>query len=144
MKLKMFAIIGALCAVSVSAEVKQNEFTGSVGGYVACIAQNVSLSGPVNLQVQTLEAQNKVMVSIHGRLKLEGADASGNVYRSSFQMNANFDAKSTQYVMPYSSVFIGQGNAQNFKMEGDMKVFVDATGKPVGAWILTGAITCQN
>lgn len=144
MKLKMFAIIGALCAVSANAEVKQNEFNGSVGFYSSCIGKNVSVAGPINLQVQTLEAQNKVMVSIHGRIKLEGADASGNPYQSSFQMNANFDAKSGQYVVPYSSVFIGQGNAENFKLDGDMKIFVDATGKPVGAWIVTGSLTCQK
>lgn len=144
MKLKMFAVLGALCAASANAEVKKNEFTGNVGGYIACIAKTVVVSGPVELQVQTLEAQNNTMVSIHGRLKLEGADSAGNVYKSAFQMNANFDAKSTQYVMPYRSLFIGQGGAPNFKMEGDMKVFVDAAGKPVGAWIVSGTITCQD
>jgi len=144
MKLKFIGMVAALCAMSAQAEVKKAEFNGAVGGYVACLQKTVSVSGPVDLQVQTNESPNNTMVSIHGRFKMEGTDSSSNQYKSSFQMNANFDAKSTMYVVPYSSVFIGQGGAPNFKMEGDVKIYVDATGKPVGAWIASGNISCQG
>jgi hypothetical protein len=144
MKLKLFGVVAILCAVSAQAEVKKNEFNGGVGGWVPCIQKAVTVTGPISLQVQTLDAPNKTMVSIHGRFNMEGTDTSSNQYKSTFQMNASFDAKSAQYVVPYSSVFIGQGGAPNFKMEGDVKIYVDAAGMPVGAWIVSGTITCQG
>ena len=144
MKIKLLGVIAAFCAVSAQAEVKKNEFNGAVGGPVACIQTTVQVTGPIELQVQTNEGPKNTMVSIHGRFDMTGTDSASNTYKSKFQMNANFDAKSTLYIIPYSSVFIGQGGAPNFKMEGDMKIYVDATGKPVGAWIASGNITCQG
>ena len=144
MKLKLFGVLAILCAVSAQAEVKKGEFNGGVGGWIPCIQKVVSVTGPVSLQVQTVETPNSTMVSIHGRFKMEGTDTSSNQYKSTFQMNANFDAKSAAYVVPYSSVFIGQGGAPNFKMEGNINIYVDASGTPVGAWIASGNITCQG
>ncbi|MBM3753819.1 MAG: hypothetical protein FJW38_07540 [Acidobacteria bacterium] len=144
MKLKMFAIIGALCAVSASAEVKRVEIPGAIGGYVSCIGQTVVVSGTGVTQIQTLEAQNNTLVSIHGQAKLEGADASGRAYKATFKYNANFGAKSTSYTVPYNALFIGHGNTPNFRLDGEIKLFVDANGNPIGGAILSGTITCVN
>lgn len=144
MKLKMLAVIGALCAVSANAEVKRIEIPGAIGGYVSCIGQTVVVSGTGVTQIQTLEAQNNTLVSIHGQAKMEGTDASGRAYKAAFKYNANFGAKAASYTVPYNMLFIGQGSTPNFKMDGDIKIFVNAEGTPVGGAILSGAITCVN
>ena len=144
MKVMMLAALMGLATLGLNAEVVQNEFNGGVGFYNPCNGLLVTATGPVNLQVQTMENANKVMVSIHGRIKLEGTDSQGNAYQTSFQMNANFDAKSTQYVVPYNAIFVGQGGASNFKADGEIRIFVNAAGKPVGALIISATTSCQN
>jgi hypothetical protein len=144
MKIMMLAGLMAIGAIGAHAEVMKNEFNGGVGYYNPCNNLLVTATGPVNLQVHTVENANKVAVSINGKLKLEGADTQGNAYKTSFQMNANFDAKASQYVVPYNAVFVGQGGAPNFKADGEIRIYVDPTGKPVGAWIVSAGTACQN
>ena len=55
MKVMMLAALMGLATLGLNAEVVQNEFNGGVGFYNPCNGLLVTATGPVNLQVQTME-----------------------------------------------------------------------------------------
>ncbi len=143
-KMMMTAVLLGLGSFGVQAQAAKTEFNGGIGTWNPCNHLAVTVTGPVNLQVQTVENKNNVNVAIEGRVKLDGADSQSNPYKLSMMFNATFNAKSNQYIVPYTAIFVGQGGAPNFKLDGDVKVYVDNAGKPVGVVIVSGSSSCQQ
>lgn len=141
MSLALFAPSWATPAL---ADNLRNSFNGGVGGWVACLGASVSLTGQVDIGVQTNTEPDQPMVSVHMNWKAQGTGTNGGEYRMSQSAFANFDAVASTYDVPYHSVFIGKGKATNFTMDGIIKVYVDAAGSPIGAWIQSGSLNCQG
>jgi hypothetical protein len=138
------ALFAPLWATPAQADNLRNTFNGGVGGWVACMEASVSLTGAIDIGVQTNTEPDQPMVSVHMNWQAQGSATNGADYRMSQSAFAKFDAVAATYDVPYHSVFIGKGKATNFTMDGIIKVYVDAAGFPTGAWIQSGSLNCQG
>lgn len=138
------ALFGPLWATPALADNEHNTFTGGIGVFSPCNGSFVSLTGPVDIVVETNTQTDPPMVSVHLRFKGEGSAANGDAYRMSYIASANFDAVAGTYDLPVHSVFIGKGKAPNFSATGIIRVFVTAAGFPTGAFIQSFSASCTQ
>jgi hypothetical protein len=138
------ALFAPLWATVALADNQHNTFGGGIGVGNPCNATVVSLSGPVNIVVQTNTEPDQPVVSVHLSFKGEGAASNGDAYKMSYMASSNFDAVASTYDLPVHAVFVGKGKAPNFSAAGTIRVYVDAAGKPVGAFIQSFSSSCTQ
>ena len=138
------ALFAPLWATPALADNQHNTFGGGIGVGNPCNATFVSLTGPVDVVVQTNTEPDPPMVSVHLSFKGEGSATNGDAYRMSYMASANFDAVAATYDLPVHAVFVGKGKAPNFSAAGTVRVFVTAAGLPVGALITAFSSSCTQ
>ena len=136
------AIACLVSSTALLADNQKNTFTGSIGFGSSCTSF-INANGPFDVMVQTNTEGDSPMVSIHVRWKMDGSDRDGNDYSGSFMGNATFDSIEGAYEMPYHAVMVGKGKAPNVRFEGDIRISVTPSGRPVWASIRTFSATCQ-
>ena len=120
------------------------QFTGTFGLLNPC--NNEIVQGPIDIQIvvstaETGNGQTKVNVHHHSHGMLSGNQ--GNEYQISRRSKGQFDAVSTQYVIPWFGEFIGNGAAPNFTAEGTLRVFTNANNEPIGSQLVTISTECK-
>ena len=138
------ALFAPLWATPALADNQHNTFTGVIGVGNPCNATGVTLTGPIDIVVQTNTEPDQPMVSVHLSFKGEGSASNGDAYRMSYMASANFDAVAVNYYVPVHSVFVGKGKAPNFSATGTIRVVVNADGLPVGAWVTAFSSSCTQ
>lgn len=145
----LFAVLTGLAFVSARVSAADNvvHFTGGMLVQNPCNAEIVGGPGTIDVTVGVnshTNGQGDPVVNAHVSFHGELPGSLGNTYRVSFTGSEQFNAFSNPYVVPYHSNVIGKGKAPNFRMDGNINVFVNGNGDPVGAFFTGPTMTCQG
>lgn len=123
-----------------------NEFNGTAGLHNPCNGENLSVSGPLDIQYHENAGGGGTHYAVHLTFKGTGSGSQGNSYRTSFVANQQFDTPSgptpngMYFDVPFHAQIISQGSASNFSAEGTLRVTV-VNGSAVGAHFTSFAAT---
>ena len=91
------------------------------------------------VQYNENSGQVKVHRSFHGTL----TGTQGNTYQVSSMANDFFDAPQPFYDLRFYNNVIGLGDAPNFEVKGDLRVYVNANQEPIGYGASGTTFTCK-
>jgi hypothetical protein len=119
-------------------------FDGGIGGIVnPCNGSSVTVLGPNTINYeQNSTADGAMHVTVHIRFDGSGQDTAGNPFAASFNGGGQFDSAVSSYDFPFHSMWVGQGNAPTFAMDGVVRVYVK-DGSGIGAGIVQFQTSCQ-
>lgn len=131
-------------------------FDGGLGWYNPCITGTAVIVSANDGNTTLDFHQNGSHEAIHLRYRGAGQNYSlanwqstGQTYTVNFEANGQYDltALPDSVTLPFHSVWVGDGSAPTFHMEGDMVISIDTTtGLPMGSHVIAGSLdtTCTN
>jgi hypothetical protein len=133
-------------AYASSRQAGENAFwlTPDVNGANPCTGEGVSGSLTVLLVVSRISTgDGGVHVNVHGSFHAQLTGSLGTTYQVSANGNAQSHSVADYYDFSFSVEAISHGAAPNFTLEGVARVFVNGSGDPVGATIVSLTPNCS-
>lgn len=142
--LPMLAVVCVLfLAATSSAQNTTQEFDGDITAPNPCSGLGVHVQGPTTIDYHENSTGDAPHVTVHLRIDANGADASGSPYAATLEASGQFDTTASPYAIPFHSVWIGNGGASNFKVDGTLRVWV-TNGTPTASQIVVNDPTIPN
>jgi hypothetical protein len=139
--------VGLLCSVAVAAVGVRADGTLKITRtstlFNPCNGETVTGPVDVELVVQTNEKSDGTHVVVHRSFHGTLTGNQGNTYKVSSIANDQQDALAAFYDLTFENNVIGQGDAPDFKVEGNLRVFVNATQDPINYSASVTSATCK-
>jgi len=139
--------IGFLCSAAVSGVALRADNTLKLAATSTLLnpCNSELVSGPVDVElvVAATENQNGVHVKVHRSFHGTLTGNQDNSYKVSSMANAKFDALAPFYDLTFENNVIGLGQAPDFTVTGNLRVFVNANQEPTGYSASAVAATCK-